>query len=117
MFIHIPTESVIYRPASEAALSLETAAKKFLENETKSGCKNLRQHLILRASCEISADCQSVLRNTYGTCNFGDICDLDFDSDRGNFCTTHQKYCKFQRCSYPKRILVKTNKLGPAVIP
>ena len=99
-----------HQPVIKAALSLEAAAKKFLARQKGTNCKSLRRHVVLRASCEICVDCQSVLSRTYGTCNYPDIRDIDFTSERGNFCTTHQKYCKLEKCSYPKRISVKFNK-------
>ena len=103
-------QSLSHQPVIKAALSLEAAAKKFLARQKGTSGKSLRRHVVLRASCEICADCQSVISRTYGTCNYPDIRDIDFTSDRGNFCTTHQKYCKLERSSCPKRISVKFKK-------
>lgn len=52
------------------------------------------KHVILQSSCEIDKDCQTVLRQTYGHCNYPDILDLNLGSKKGNYCTVHGKFCK-----------------------
>lgn len=91
----------------EACLSLQAAAQRFVAEDSHG--KHLRQcqHVRLRASCEISPDCQSVLKHTYGICNFANILDVNFRSGRGNWCTTHQRYCKLKRSSDTKRSSIK----------
>ena len=88
----------------KACLSLQAAAKKFIGE--RSG-KTLRRNVKVVATCEISPDCQSVLKNTYGCCNFPSVMDVDFKCKRGNFCTTHGKYCQLAKSNDPECNSVK----------
>ena len=76
----------------KAALSLQAAARQFMAKNSSD--QKMLKHVILQSSCEIDKDCQTVLRQTYGHCNYPDILDLNLGSKKGNYCTVHGKFCK-----------------------
>lgn len=90
---------VIQRPI-KAVLSLETAAKKFLRSRSM---KQLVDPFVKKLwSFEWKEPCQQILKNTYGSCNFGDI--LTYDKKcKSLFCTTHGKKCPVTKTAGGKR--------------
>ena len=90
---------------SKASYSLQEAARKFAMERFQS--KKTRKHVVLESACEIQPSCQTVLKATYGHCVFTDIMDLDFKSSKGNWCSTHQRYCKTKKSVNGKRIFPK----------
>lgn len=85
----------------EAALSLQSAAKQFLQSHGGHQLA-MRDHVVLTSSCEINEPCRSVLSKTYGPvtggkhCVFPDI--LKIDRNKGStFCLAHQKMCPLKR--------------------
>ena len=81
-------------------LSLETAAKKFLRSRSM---KQLVDPFVKKLwSFEWKEPCQQILKNTYGSCNFGDI--LTYDKKcKSLFCTTHGKKCPVTKTADGKR--------------
>lgn len=92
---------------AEAALSLQSAARRFLQTQC-AGKMGQVEHVCLTSSCEINAECQLVLKNTYGHCNFKDILTLDMVNGGKAFCTTHGRLCKITHSSKPGRSLTST---------
>ena len=76
---------------AEAALSLQAAAGQFLLEGNH--CTRRPKNVVLKSSCEIDKECQLVLRNTFGHCNYPDVTCVDFQKNKGSFCTTHQRCC------------------------
>lgn len=90
---------------SKASYSLQEAARKFAQQRFES--KKNRKHVSLDSACEIQPSCQAVLKATYGHCVFTDIMDLDLKNPKGNWCSTHNRYCKTKKFVNSKRIFPK----------
>ena len=76
---------------AEAALSLQAAGGQFLLEGNY--CTKRPKNVLLKSSCEIDKECQLVLKNTFGHCNYPDVTCVDFGKNKGSFCTTHQRRC------------------------
>lgn len=74
---------------SKAALSLQTAARRFLKKHRKMSAMD---HVRITSACEIDKACQEVLGATYGHCCFEDIVTMDMGK-KVCYCTTHKKNC------------------------
>lgn len=86
------------RAETEAILSLQNAARKFLFDRSRDRKGLKTNHVTLTSSCEIMKPCQQILRDTYGHCNYPDIMGVCLDHGNRNFCSTHQKLCKNVEC-------------------
>lgn len=85
-------------------MSLETAAAQFLR--AHGGRVGKTDFVKKLWSVEWKKPCQKVLKNTYKTCNFGDI--LQYHKGvRKLYCTTHGKMCRFAFKKQDKRFLVE----------
>ena len=78
---------------SKALVSLEAAAKEFLQRHNGGKANRFLKHVRFESTCENDVHCQRVLLETYGhRCNWPDITTLDASKEK-SFCTTHQRLC------------------------
>ena len=71
-------------------MSLEAASKDYLKERT--GQRFHAQKVQFTSTCECEPNCQRVLKNTYGCCNFPNIKTLNA-SNETSWCTTHEQQC------------------------
>ncbi|CAK9112300.1 PABC domain-containing protein, partial [Durusdinium trenchii] len=93
-----------------AALSLQSAVRSFLANSRTT--RMSKSHVVLKHTCEINPDCQEVLAQTYGNCNFSDILSLDL-TRQTFYCTTHKKMCNVpQRTDASRPVCIFFSAMG-----
>lgn len=96
-------------PGAKAALSLQSAVRSFLANSRTT--RMSKSHVVLKHTCEINPDCQEVLAQTYGNCNFSDILSLDL-TRQTFYCTTHKKMCNVPQRTDASRSSLEINILS-----
>ena len=84
-------------------MSLQAAARAFIEEKSGRRRKSNVKNVLMLGSCEINKDCQQVLKKTYGSCNFTNILDVDLKGK--NVCSTHGCCCKLDIDKHPDRSL------------